>query len=81
MAPGGALYEAINQEWLAGVMTGCINFRDKGDVSSVFVVDYTGGDIRRQNCFRTCCTESASASRPRKASSTGWRRSSCSLER
>ncbi|MCB0788775.1 MAG: hypothetical protein KDB96_09915 [Flavobacteriales bacterium] len=52
MAPGGALYEAINEEGLTGVMTARISFRDKGDVSSVFVVDYTGGDIRSQNRFK-----------------------------
>lgn len=52
IAPGGALHEAIVKEGLTGRYVLQVSFRDKGDISSVFVVNATDHDIRSQNRFK-----------------------------
>ncbi|MEZ4740089.1 MAG: hypothetical protein R2818_12215 [Flavobacteriales bacterium] len=52
MAPGGPLYTVIQENGLKGKMDAQISFREKGDVSSVFVVAFDGS-IEDQNRFRS----------------------------
>lgn len=52
MAPGGPLYTVIQENGLQGSMDAQISFREKGDVSSVFVVAFDGS-IEDQNRFRS----------------------------
>ena len=52
MAPGGPLYALIQENGLKGSMDAQISFREKGDVSSVFVVAFDG-TIADQNRFRS----------------------------
>ncbi len=52
VAPGGDLHEAIVKEGLTGRYVLQVSFRDKGDISSVFVVSATDHDIRSQNRFK-----------------------------
>lgn len=52
MAPGGMLYTAIVDEALTGRYVLQVSFRDKGDISSVFVVNATEHDLRSQNRFK-----------------------------
>ena len=49
MQPGGALYTAVSEEKLIGNYLLQVSFREKGDVSSVFVVTAEDHDIRSQN--------------------------------
>jgi hypothetical protein len=49
LAPGGALRIAATEEKLIGRYVLQVSFRDKGAVSSVFVVSADGHDIRSQN--------------------------------
>ncbi len=50
--PEGALYDTILKEGLIGRYVLQVSFRDKGDISSVFVVSATDHDIRSQNRFK-----------------------------
>lgn len=50
--PDGALYETIVKEDLKGRYVLQVSFRDKGDISSVFVVSAEEGDLRSQNRFK-----------------------------
>ncbi|HRN36821.1 MAG TPA: hypothetical protein PLV70_12890 [Flavobacteriales bacterium] len=52
MQPGGALYEAVVKEQLTGTYTLQVSFREKGEVSSVFVAASEHQDIRSQNRFK-----------------------------
>ena len=52
MQPGGNLYEAVLKEHLTGIYVMKVSFRDKGDISSVFVESGQGGDIPTQNRFK-----------------------------
>ena len=56
MAPGGTLYTVIQENGLKGSMDAQISFREKGDVSSVFVVAFSGS-ISDQNRFRSALHE------------------------
>ncbi|MCU0318939.1 MAG: hypothetical protein MUE88_02515 [Flavobacteriales bacterium] len=49
LAPGGALHTAVMAERLIGVYHLQISFREKGDISSVFVARAEAHDIRSQN--------------------------------
>lgn len=50
--PGTRLHEAIVKENLIGRYVLQVSFREKGDISSVFVVSAEGHDIRSQNRFK-----------------------------
>ena len=52
MQPGGTLYEAVLKEHLTGTYVIQVSFRDKGDISSVFVESAQGGNIPTQNRFK-----------------------------
>ncbi len=52
MQPEGALYEAIQKENLTGRYVIQVSFREKGDISSVFVVSAEAHDQRSQNRFK-----------------------------
>ena len=52
MRPGGELYESVLNEHLFGTYVIEVSFRDKGDISSVFVVSAQNGDIPSQNRFK-----------------------------
>ena len=52
LRPGSEVYEAIVKENLIGRYVLQVSFRDKGDISSVFVVSAEGHDIRSQNRFK-----------------------------
>ncbi len=52
MQPGTDLHETIIKEGLIGRYVLQVSFRDKGDISSVFVVNAEGHDIRSQNRFK-----------------------------
>ncbi|HQW98699.1 MAG TPA: hypothetical protein PLS30_07070 [Flavobacteriales bacterium] len=52
LRPGSEVYEAVIAENLIGRYVLQVSFRDKGDISSVFVVDATDHDIRSQNRFK-----------------------------
>lgn len=50
--PTGALYEQVVKENLIGRYVIQVSFREKGDISSVFVVTAEEADIRSQNRFK-----------------------------
>ncbi|TXI77285.1 MAG: hypothetical protein E6Q44_13770 [Flavobacteriales bacterium] len=52
LRPGSELYEAIVKENLIGRYVLQVSFREKGDISSVFVVSAESHDIRSQNRFK-----------------------------
>ncbi len=52
LRPGTELHEAIVKENLIGRYVLQVSFRDKGDISSVFVVSAEDHDIRSQNRFK-----------------------------
>ena len=52
LMPGTKIHEAIIKEGLIGKYVLRVSFREKGDVSSVFVVSATDHDIRSQNRFK-----------------------------
>jgi hypothetical protein len=52
LQPGTELHEAIVKEDLIGRYVLQVSFRDKGDISSVFVVSAEGHDVRSQNRFK-----------------------------
>jgi hypothetical protein len=52
LQPGTGLHEAIVKENLIGRYVLQVSFRDKGDISSVFVVSAEGHDLRSQNRFK-----------------------------
>lgn len=52
LLPGSAVYEAVIEENLIGKYVMQVSFRDKGDISSVFVVSAEGHDLRSQNRFK-----------------------------
>jgi|GEM_PF-581878 len=52
LAPGGALHERVIEEQLIGRYTIQLSLREKGDVSSIFVMSAEEGDIRSQNRFK-----------------------------
>lgn len=52
LQPGSAIHEAVVKEQLIGRYVLQVSFRDKGDISSVFVVSADGHDIRSQNRFK-----------------------------
>lgn len=52
MQPGGALHEAIVKEQLKGTYHLQVSFREKGDISSVFVAGAENQDLRSQNRFK-----------------------------
>ena len=52
LLPGTRVHEAIMEEDLRGHYVLQISFREKGDISSVFVVSSSGGEIRSQNRFK-----------------------------
>lgn len=52
LQPGTEMHEAIVKEGLIGRYVLQVSFRDKGDISSVFVVSAEGHDIRSQNRFK-----------------------------
>jgi hypothetical protein len=52
LQPGSAVYEAIVKEGLKGRYVMEVSFRDKGDISSVFVVSAEDADIPSQNRFK-----------------------------
>ena len=52
MQPGGELYEAVVKEHLKGSYVLQVSFRDKGDISSVFVEHAEEGDSPSQNRFK-----------------------------
>lgn len=52
LRPGTDLHEAILKENLIGRYVLQVSFRDKGDISSVFVVSAEDHDIRSQNRFK-----------------------------
>lgn len=52
LRPGGALYEAVKKENLIGRYVIQVSFREKGDISSVFVVSAEAHDQRSQNRFK-----------------------------
>ena len=49
MMPGAALHEAVVEEKLIGRYVLQVSFKDKGDITSVFVVNAEAHDIRSQN--------------------------------
>lgn len=52
LQPGQALHEAVVKENLIGRYVIQVSFRDKGDISSVFVVSAEAHDQRSQNRFK-----------------------------
>lgn len=52
LQPGTQLYGTIVKENLIGRYVLQVSFRDKGDISSVFVVSAADHDIRSQNRFK-----------------------------
>lgn len=52
LQPGMEMYETIVKEKLIGRYVLQVSFRDKGDISSVFVVSAEGHDLRSQNRFK-----------------------------
>ncbi len=52
LLPGSKVHEAILKEGLWGRYVLQVSFREKGDISSVFVVAMEDGDIRSQNRFK-----------------------------
>lgn len=52
LLPGTALHAAVIEEKLIGRYVIQVSFREKGDVSSVFVVSAEEADIRSQNRFK-----------------------------
>lgn len=52
LQPGAALHAAVVKENLIGRYVLQVSFREKGDISSVFVVSAEGHDIRSQNRFK-----------------------------
>ncbi len=50
--PGSPVYAAVVKEGLKGRYVLEVSFRDKGDISSVFVVSTEDSDIRSQNRFK-----------------------------
>ena len=52
MQPDGALYAAVQKENLTGRFVIQVSFREKGDISSVFVVSAEANDQRSQNRFK-----------------------------
>ncbi len=52
LRPGAEMYETIVNEQLIGRYVLQVSFRDKGDISSVFVVRAEGHDLRSQNRFK-----------------------------
>lgn len=52
LQPGTEIYETIVKEKLIGRYVLQVSFRDKGDISSVFVVSAEGHDLRSQNRFK-----------------------------
>ena len=52
LQPGTEMYETIVKEKLIGRYVLQVSFRDKGDISSVFVVSAEGHDLRSQNRFK-----------------------------
>jgi len=49
---GGALHAVVTEERLIGVYHLQVSFREKGDISSVFVVSAADHDTRSQNRFK-----------------------------
>jgi len=49
LEPGAALHEAVLEEKLIGRYVLQVSFKDKGDITSVFVVSAEAHDIRSQN--------------------------------
>lgn len=49
MQPGAPLHEAVIKEKLIGRYVLQVSFKDKGNITSVFVVNATDHDIRSQN--------------------------------
>ncbi len=52
MRAGGSLHAAVVKEKLIGRYVLQVSIRDKGDISSVFVVSAEGHDTRSQNRFK-----------------------------
>ncbi len=52
LQPGNDLHDAIVKENLIGKYVLQVSFREKGDISSVFVVSAEGHDQRSQNRFK-----------------------------
>ena len=52
MRAGGSLHAAVLKEDLIGRYVLQVSIRDKGDISSVFVVSAEGHDTRSQNRFK-----------------------------
>jgi hypothetical protein len=52
LKPGAELHETIVEEQLTGTYVLQVSFREKGDISSVFVVSADGHDQRSQNRFK-----------------------------
>jgi hypothetical protein len=52
LLPGTELHEAIVKENLIGRYVLQVSFRDKGDISSVFVMSAEDHDLRSQNRFK-----------------------------
>lgn len=52
MRAGGSLHAAVVKEGLIGRYALQVSIRDKGDISSVFVVSAEGHDTRSQNRFK-----------------------------
>lgn len=52
MRAGGSLHAAVVKEDLIGRYVLQVSIRDKGDISSVFVVSAEGHDTRSQNRFK-----------------------------
>lgn len=52
MQAGGSLHAAVVKEGLIGRYVLQVSIRDKGDISSVFVVSAEGHDQRSQNRFK-----------------------------
>ena len=52
LQPGADLHKTILEEQLIGTYVLQVSFREKGDISSVFVVSADGHDQRSQNRFK-----------------------------
>ena len=52
LKPGSQVYTTVLKEGLKGRYVLEVSFRDKGDISSVFVVSTEDSDIRSQNRFK-----------------------------
>lgn len=52
LMPGADLHRTIVEEQLIGTYVLQVSFREKGDISSVFVVSAEGHDQRSQNRFK-----------------------------